>query len=376
MPEVLLDTANGDKVDYRWGYEGPHEVVHYSRHPTRDGGGNPWIAFFHGGGGTGNDARIPFTANANANGLFYGLRSELTGATDPHFDVFSVQLEQFSFVKSAAGGDTIGNAHSQTAAVVGGRPALNWNMPARSAPTFYPKMFTDAQRALVALKGLMARGVFDCNPNMGGVAGSSKGAHVAMLSQIWAPFRDPKLTTADIDDLPATPPERSASRLGFDSRVNFVLNHIGQPDIRNNPSYVAAHTASSPPQDVCYGDVLKAYFNVRSQAEWDAIPTQIKEACSLLYFVQNNLNMQWLVPHYCIYPAIGGSPTYPLQLSTVHHEIQFTNMTNIFAAAGRSSMLSGEVPATWDDSNATLRTAVTRRAALWMQSKLPGRVSV
>lgn len=366
MPEITLNTGTGDRVDVPWGNESPHQIFHYLRHPIRDGGGNPWIIWMHGGAGVGNDARLPFTApaagNQNGNAYFHYARNVLTEARDRHFDIFSVQCDQYSFVGSNQQSplDTIGNNHSQTA-------TLKWGCPPRSHPVVYPDSFTQIQRCIARIKARASE--FGIHPDLGGVGGTSFGAHRAMISQIAPPFWDEDIRTRDVDSLPDNPPGRFPSRLGYNSRVNFVLCHAGQPDMRYNPGYVAA--SSTPNVDVCDGSVVgKGYYGVRNKTQWDAVPTQLREFTSLLWWIEQGLT-QWLVPHYCVYPAIGGTPTYPLQLSTVHHEIQFTNMQNAFRAAGVGHMVTGEVPATFDDTDATGRDAIAGRFFTWADGILP-----
>lgn len=153
-----------------------HAKLNWYRHSARLSGGNPWIAYAHGGGAT--------TSNKTAS--LEGLTNErLTWAylLDPSyptaalpFDIFSIEYERHSIDSQTA------SAYERVAKAASGP---------RSFPGYFPRAIDDYQHAVQTIKdraGAFSDGKFDIDPSLGVAWGNSIGGTIA-LDAVFGPQR-------------------------------------------------------------------------------------------------------------------------------------------------------------------------------------------
>lgn len=335
--EITFDAGDGDFWDKRWTKDFTNSVVHFKKHPSNVANGAtsaPWVLFFHGGGGTSRDGRLPFILDAAGNEVFSGLLAR-TGAADTHFNVLSVTLPQVAFngqvldsVYTATAGtkqnggfrrsDTLGNAHSQTG-------TLRWNFPREAEKMLHPMLWTYTQLFICWWKSVCA--AYGCDPDKGFVMGSSIGGVRAMLSQCHVPL--------NTNDLAIKTRNYYGLKPNVDSTVLGVINKQGPPDWRRSPAYVlergfAAGTYVIP------GATTARFFPIfPTKANLDRIPDEALEQMSALWFYEDPSRLGNKVPMYQFWEREGnvgggtnngGTPgnevTYPVPGAVSHDESQ------------------------------------------------------
>lgn len=316
-------------VDRRWG-PSVHHRYDVLQHPVRDHGGNPAIIWRHGSFG-GSDKRVPWIASGAGNALAHYLNQS---AREVHFDFISVGLRQGAWNNPS-------DTHPSNA-------SIGWYDEPIDGPTHYPDTFEDMKRAILAIKS--AAYDLGINPGRLIVGGDSAGADVAFHSQFTEPwYRD------------YAGPVGGSSRFrdgdGFDSRVQGILWHRGQPDFR----YV---TGTSTETHV--GSVWQNLFGTFTDAERAALPTHLRDAVSPLAYLERG-DTRWAVPLYAMYDSVGvGVTTKPY--SDAHNSTQFYELRTGFERAGLAHLFSGVIYNGWSDSNTVNRDRTSAEVFSWLKS--------
>lgn len=292
---------------------GPHpwQLFDYYAHATRDAGGNPLLIVRHVGGGTGGYYGDLWTTDRMPANFVRYIHS--TASLGLHFDVMSIETAQRSF-------DTITAANKKL---------------------ILSQAF-DMQIAISTVKRLgvsgFGGGTYVADPRRYSALGDSHGSNIVSLSQLLPASSGPHVW-ASTDSL-------------FDSSLNSIIYHIGQPDVRLG--YLAFNA-------------LGGFFaaSVDSATESNALPTSLRQSASTTWYIESG-NTRGYVPHYVIYAPLGD---HALPLSNAHDSKQGTDL--VAALAARALPYGSNLTSAEADWIGTGPTAVANQAALytWLAGK-------
>jgi pimeloyl-ACP methyl ester carboxylesterase len=319
-----MPTITPDIVDFQWGPDVHQRLDVYLNQGAAVTGGHPVLIYRSGGGAWQYDKRRVSIASANGNAIGWYLTTQRTAASDQRFHFIAVNTRQARWTTPIS---TAGFSYDEP----------------RTKPCFYPESFLDMQRSIQAIKQY-APELGNINPGKVHVMGSSYGSTLAMWSQLAPPL-------VGQDSSKSIDYRRSDGRpYRTNSRAVTCINHIGQPDFRFDPA--------APPsgQDTVYWDAIKHYLGTFTQAEFDAVPSRIREAMSPQHYIENG-DTRWYVPILSIYREYGGGGKPYGDDENVHHEAQGHNLDAALEAAGLD-YASDYSSTDWNDGNTAERDRI------------------
>jgi hypothetical protein len=279
-------------LDRRWG-EDFHERLDILQHSTRLAGGNPCVIFRHGGGASAGDKRYPWVHNNTGNPLATYL-NQLSAPGITPFDVISVGTPQASW------GSPISAPHLGS----------TFDEPITTSGIF-PRSFKSAQRVVAWVKqhaeelGLSGECI---------LYGGSFGAQLWLATQAWPPL---VVTRSAAQQLGRYEARRA------DSRALGIINEAGQIDYRNLEGVDQILWTWGD-------DIVGAY----TQTEWDALPVGMKEAISVMAFLDKG-DHRWIPPILSVYEVRGNhvkpyaNPHDDSQLDTLHAALGVAGIPNV-----------------------------------------------
>lgn len=278
-------------IDRRYG-DDVHERFDILRHPTRLAGGNPAVLFRHGGAASSGDKRFPWPDGNTGNPLATYLYN-LTGPGTVPFDFISISTPQARW-----------NSPIDVSAI----PGLSGTYAEpRTRPGYFPRSFQALQRAVAYLQTHAAS--LELSGQFIGY-GASYGGQLWMATQAWPPL---VVVRSDAQQL-----LRYEGRQR-DSRVLGVINEAGQIDYRN--------LAGVDQILWTWGD---DHFGAYTQAEWDAVPAGMKEATSIMAFLDKG-DTRWIPPIFSVY-EIRGNHVKPY--ANPHDDAQLDTLNAALGVAG------------------------------------------